>query len=64
MLEKTLSDNSLKTIKKTLISEATKLKRKAREILPCDKVYRTNVINCERAYNQVLEAMDFYELIK
>ena len=64
MLEQTLSDNSLKTIKKTLLSEAMKLKRKAREILPCNKVYHTNVINCERAYNQVLEALDFYELIK
>ncbi len=64
MLEQTLSDNSLKTIERRLLSEAMKLKRKMKEILPCNKVYRTNVIDCERAYNQVLEALDFYELIK
>ena len=64
MLEQTLSDNSLKTIEKILLSETMKLKRKMKEILPCNKVYHTNVINCERAYNQMLEALDFYGLIK
>ena len=64
MLEQTLSDNSLKTIERILLSEAMKLKRKMKEILPCNKVYHMNVINYERAYNQVLEAMEFYGLIK
>jgi len=64
MLEQTLSDNSLKTIERILLSEAMKLKRKMKEILPCNKVYHTNVINYERAYNQMLEALDFYGLIK
>jgi len=64
MLEQTLSDNSLKTIEKILLSEAMKLKRKMKEILPCNKVYHTNVINYERAYNQMLDALDFYGLIK
>jgi len=47
-----------------LLSEAMKLKRKMKEILPCNKVYHANVINYERAYNRVLEAMEFYGLIK
>ena len=64
MLEQTLSDYSLKTIKKTLLSEAMKLKRKAREISPCNKVYHTNFKDCARAYNEVLEALDFYGITR
>ncbi len=62
ILEQTLSDKSLKIIKKTLFSEAIKLKRKTKEILPYRKIYRANAIHCETAYNLVLEAMDFYGL--
>lgn len=64
MLEQTLSDNSLKTIERTLLSEIMKLKRKMKEILPCNKVYHTNVINYEWTNNKILEALDSYKLIK
>ncbi len=64
MLEQTLSDNSLWILEKILLSEAMKLKRKMKEILPYRKTYHINFINCERAYNQVLETMEFYGLIK
>ena len=64
MLEQTLSDNSLKTIERRLLSETIKLKRKIKEILPYRKNYYTRFNDYERAYNQVLEALDFYGLIK
>ena len=68
MLEQTLSDklsdNSLETIERILLSEAMKLKRKMKEILPCNKVYHANVINYEWTNNKILEALDSYELIK
>jgi hypothetical protein len=64
MLEQTLSDNSLKTIERTLLSEIMKLKRDIKKFLPCNKVYHTNVINYEWTNNKILEALDSYKLIK
>lgn len=64
ILEQILNNGSLKTIEKMLLSETIKLKRKTKEILPYRKNYHTNFNDCERAYNQVLEAMEFYGIIK
>ena len=65
MLEQKLpNNNSLEIIKKTLFSEKIKLKREIKEILLSRGNYSAIVNDCERAYNQVLETMEDYGLIK
>ncbi len=64
VLEQTLSENSLKIIEKILLFEILKLKRKTKEIPFYHKNYYTNLINCERAYDEMIGAMEFYGFIR
>jgi len=62
-IEQTLSSNSFGIVEKRLLSEATKLKRRTKEILPHRRIYRMISKECETAYNQVLEALlELYEI--
>ncbi len=62
--KKTLSEKSLSIIEKILLSEIIKLKREARKIPLYRKNYSTNLIACGRAYDEVLEAIELYGLMK
>ena len=64
ILEQILNNGSLKTIEKMLLSETIKLKRKTKEILPYRRNYHTMINNRGRAYDDLLEAMEFYGIIK
>jgi 3-methyladenine DNA glycosylase AlkD len=58
-LKQILSGNSLKIIEKMLSSKDARLKKKIEEILPRSSIYHISK-EYERAHNQTLEILDFY----
>lgn len=66
MLEQTLTTNynSLGIIIKKLFSEAIKLKREIKEIPPYCRNYSTMINDREKAYNDVLEAIEVCESMR
>jgi len=60
MLEQILNNSSLKIIEKILLSGTMKLKRKEKSLALSCRNYPINFKDCEKAYNQILDAMDFY----
>ena len=60
-LEKTLSSNPLEIVKKMVSSKDARLKKKTREIPDDSTIYYMILREYERARNELLEALDFYE---
>jgi len=60
MLEQKINPNSLKTIKKMLLSKDRRLKRKTKEILPYRRIYHKTFNEYETSHNQILEILEFY----
>ena len=59
-LKQTLSDNSLGILEKMLLSKDARLKKKVEEILPHRRIYYIIFREYERAHDQILEILDFY----